>query len=325
MLSADGEKSLGVSLERDEKRTNRWRLSAERYELVRNPGRAWELPKPVQFYGFPDEAALYYQNTAFLADLELTFQDQLERVRYLGPLRSSPERLYTWTGNQPEDVGWQGAGTVAALLSSDARRFNWTEKARTKSLQAVVADWLQKLGLLTSFAVVPIAPDRDVYEVRVRTSRQSEEVMLPDVGFGVAQVLPVVVESFYAAPGAVVLMEQPEIHLHPAVQSAIADMFIAAINAREHGRRRGVQFIVESHSEHLLRRLQRRIAEQSLDHGEIALYFCEPGPKGSRIERLEVDEYGDIANWPQDFFGNEMEDVLAQARWSADRRVRAEA
>jgi predicted ATPase len=66
-LDNDGGTELAVTLARDERRTDRWRLDAANYELVRNPGRAWELPRPVQFYGFPTEAVLYYQNTAFFS------------------------------------------------------------------------------------------------------------------------------------------------------------------------------------------------------------------------------------------------------------------
>lgn len=92
-LDSDKGTLLTVALNRDPRRPSRWRLEAENYDLVRNPGRAWELPRPIQFYGFPSEAAVYYQNSAFLADLELALEQQLERVSYLGPIRSPPERL----------------------------------------------------------------------------------------------------------------------------------------------------------------------------------------------------------------------------------------
>ena len=119
-LESDSGTELAVTMARDEKRPNRWRLDAENYELVRNPGRAWELPKPVQFYGFPNEAALYFQNTVFLSDLELALEEQLTRISYLGPIRSAPERLYTWSGAVPEDVG--NRGVVRDPSSSRCKR-----------------------------------------------------------------------------------------------------------------------------------------------------------------------------------------------------------
>ena len=192
------------------------------------------MPKPVKFYGFPQEVSLYYQNALFLADLELALEEQLNRLSYLGPLRSRPERLYSWSTGEPEDVGWQGQSTIQAILAASERRLNWREKSRRTPFQVVIAQWLQRMGLVHSFAVVPIAPDRDEYEVTVRASRRSADVKLTDVGFGVSQVLPVIVQSFYAPSNSTVgLMEQPEIHLHPSVQAALGDMMIAAITARE--------------------------------------------------------------------------------------------
>jgi predicted ATPase len=137
---------------------------------------------------------------------------------------------------------------------------------------------------------------------------EAETVLLPDVGFGVSQVLPVVVQCFYTQANSTVILEQPEIHLHPAVQSELADLFVEAIRAREGGSPRNVQLLVESHSEHFLRRLQRRIADETIDASEVALYFCVSTPEGASIRELEVDELGNIRNWPRDFFGDQMDD-----------------
>lgn len=159
----------------------------------------------------------------------------------------------------------------------------------------------------------------------VRTHSGSEPVRITDVGFGVSQVLPVVVQAFYAEPRSTVLIEQPELHLHPAVQADLGDLFAASVTAREEGEERGVQLIVESHSEHLLRRLQRLIAEEEISADQIALYFCYTGPNGSVIDRLEVDTYGNILNWPPDFFGDELEDLAVQAQAGMQRKMRLKA
>jgi hypothetical protein len=321
-LDSEQGAELVVTLSRDEKRSDRWRLDAQNYDLVRNLGRAWELPRPVQFYGFPNEAVLYYQNTGFFSELELALEGQLDRVSYLGPLRVPPERLYTWSGAIPEDVGWQGQNAVQAILAARDRRLNWRPKARGVGFEEVIARWLKEMGLIESFRVASIAPDREEFEVRVRSSPRAEEVKLTDIGFGVSQVLPVIVQAFYAPSNSTVLMEQPEIHLHPRVQSALADLFIAAISAREEGKPRQVQLLVESHSEHLLRRLQRRIAEEKLSENQVALYFCYPGAGGAQIDQLEIDAYGNILNWPPDFFGDELEDVAVQAEVGMQRKLR---
>lgn len=324
LLNRDGATELVVRYEREPKRPDRWKIAAENYKLVRTPGRAWELPKPVQFYGFPNEATAYFQNSAFLGDLELAFEAMLESVHYLGPLRDPPKRLYFWTGTIPEEVGWRGEYAVQAILAGADRRFNWKPKAKTRSLEETVASWLSRLGLATSFEVSEIAPGRSEYEVRVQARRRSPTVQLTDVGFGVSQVLPVIAQMFYAAPGSILLVEQPEMHLHPRAQSELGDLLIEAVTARENAADRNIQLIVESHSEHLLRRIQRRVAEGGIAPEKVALYFCQPGSSGSVIQRLELDEYGDILNWPEEFFGDELGDLLIQTREGMQRKLRTE-
>jgi predicted ATPase len=116
-----------------------------------------------------------------------------------------------------------------------------------------------------------------------------------------------------------VIFEQPEIHLHPKVQSDLADVFVDAIHAREDGLDRHVQFIIESHSEHFLRRLQRRIAEEALKPEDAALYFVHTDAAEARIEALDVDSFGNIKNWPENFFGDEMADLVARTDAQAKR------
>ncbi|MGH8030457.1 MAG: AAA family ATPase, partial [Arenimonas sp.] len=103
----------------------------------------------------------------------------------------------------------------------------------------------------------------------------------------------------YSVPeGSTVILEQPEIHLHPLAQAHLADVIINATL------RRRVQVIVESHSEHLLLRLQRRIAEGTLRQADVRLYFCDAPQGVSQLTPLDLDPLGTIRNWPQDFMGD---------------------
>lgn len=300
-----------------------YRLDFSNYKPVRNQGRGWGLPAPIRFYGFPNEAIGYYQNTGFVADLALALEQQLKQIHYLGPLRGYPSRSYVWSGEVPEHVGWRGERAVEALLAARDRRINVGYKKKTYDFVTTIARWLREMGLIESFSVRPIAEHRKEYEVRVKTVGSPHEVSLTDVGFGVSQVLPVVVESFYAPANSTLIFEQPEIHLHPKVQVAMADLFIEATLAREGGKDRNIQFIVESHSEHFLRRLQRRIAEERLKPTEVAIYYCERGNQGALLRELKPDEYGRIQDWPRDFFGDIGEEVESQTRQMLVRMARS--
>jgi len=110
--------------------------------------------------------------------------------------------------------------------------------------------------------------------------------------FGISQVLPALVQAFYCPEGSMVWMEQPEIHLHPQVQAELADVFISAVHAYEHSRPRNVQLIIETHSEHFLNRLQRRIAEETIKPSEMAIYFAQATSTGAELEELTVNKYG---------------------------------
>ena len=289
-----------------------------RFEFVSRSGMPrFQITPPVKCYGFPDRARLRYLNAEFLSDLELALEDRLENVYYLGPLRAHPQRTYTWTGSQPYDMGRAGEYAIGAILTARERRqmIILGNGMRRATLEEYVAHWLKELGLIHDFHVERIAEDSQLYRVKVRKSPDAVETLITDVGFGVSQVLPALVLCFYAPAGSTVILEQPEIHLHPLAQAGLAD---ALIDARQ---KRGVQIIVESHSEHLLRRLQRRISEETISQDDVGLHFCSQDGGGvSQIEKLELDEFGNIANWPTNFFGDQFGEIAAMSEASMKRR-----
>ena len=270
-------------------------------------GRRWPLPAPAKCYGFPDQVRAYYKNAGFLSDLELAFEEQLRQVYYLGPLRAYPERSYTWSGAPPSDMGQAGEQAVHAILSSrdKGEKISQGRGKPRVSLEEYVAEWLKRLGLIAEFQVEPVAEGSQIFQVKVRKVAGGAESLITDVGFGVSQILPVIVLCFYVPEGSTVILEQPEIHLHPAVQANLADALIDAY------RKRGVQIIVESHSEHFLRRLQRRIADETLSKDDVALYFCEANERGSTLKPLDIDIFGNVINWPPEFFGDPFAEIAS--------------
>jgi predicted ATPase len=283
------------------------KASGGTFKFVRTPGRAWQLPGPIKSYAFPDQARTYFQNASFLADLERAFERQLDSLYYLGPLREFPKRDYTWARTRPIDVGVRGEKVIdailAATLAGEKRNLSW--KGRLKSFQEIVAHWLAEMGLIYDFSVKEIAKGSNFYQALVRSRDGGPYVALTDVGFGVSQVLPVIVLLYYVPEGSTIVLEQPEIHLHPSAQSVLADLII---NVAE---RRNLQVIIETHSEHLLLRLQRRIAEEEFDSELVALFYSEAKGPESTLVPIELDDLGQLSEWPENFMGDALGETLA--------------
>jgi predicted ATPase len=242
-------------------------------------------------------------------------------------LRIHSKRTYQWSGDTPEGVGQLGENTIAAILAAqnEGRMLNRGPKRPRQPFTEFIASWLKDLGVIHSFVVKPVAEGRKEYEVLVKTHAKAPEVKITDVGFGVSQVLPVLVQAFYCPPNSTVWMEQPEIHLHPQVQAELADVFISATHAREESGPRNVQLIIESHSEHFLNRLQRRIAEGVITPDDVAIYFCKKTGSATELEPLELNMFGDIENWPENFFGDEMADLTARTVAAGKRQQQGKA
>lgn len=309
-------------LERSEKERSKFRLrssGADGFKFVRTPGRAWSLPGPMKAYQFPDQARTYFQNAGFLADLEFTLEEKLDNLFHLGPLRDDPRRDYTWTRSTPDDVGERGEDAIAAIIAAQDRgeTRNLKPKAKRRPFSQMVAYWLREMGLIHSFEVVEIAPGSNRWQAKVRTHKNSSEVLLTDVGFGVSQVLPVITLLYYVPEGSTVILEQPEIHLHPLAQAGLADVIV---NVAMHRR---VQVIVESHSEHLLLRLQRRIAEKVISSADVKLYFCDASKGFSVAEPLQLDLLGNIENWPDKFMGDAFTETAKAELARIKRRARS--
>jgi len=235
------------------------------------------------------------------------FEDLIKLLHYLAPLRQSPKRTYLWTGSAPQTILPSGENTVPALIVA---------QRKGDPLPQQVSEWLVKLGLAQKLNIEAIDQDKRFYRTRIDIDNTSND--LTDVGFGVSQVLPVLTMLFFVPEGSIVLIEQPELHLHPSAQAQLADLFLEVAEKRK------LQLIIESHSEHLLRRLQRRIAEP--EHAfatteNIKAYFCEPSDDGSKIKPVEINPYGQITNWPANFFGDISGDLEAMMDAGTQRRI----
>ncbi|MEO5367274.1 MAG: DUF3696 domain-containing protein [Magnetococcus sp. WYHC-3] len=320
-LLEDKETMLTIGMERKSGTRSEYKVDATDYTLKRKQGRVWYPGSPVRFYGFPDEVVAYHQNADFVQSLNLHHEKLHRSICYLGPLRTKAERLYSWTGMEPESVGYAGENTVAAILAARKRKISLGNKRPAKPFEEIIALKLKEMGLIEEFNVKQISTQRHEYAVNVRAKGSCDWVDLPDVGFGISQVLPVLVQCFCAPPGSIIIMEQPEIHLHPNAQSVLADVMIDVINSRENASDRAIQLVIETHSEHFLRRMQRRIAENVVPKENISAYFANIAKTPATLEPLQIDIFGNIQNWPENFFGDEMGDIIEQGKAAMRMRM----
>ncbi len=255
-------------------------------------------------------------NAAFGEAIRL-LRRYLQRIEYVGPLRAKPERAYLSAGTPP-DIGNAGENAVPILWLEQSEKVQTKTKIGEtpveKRLVQAVKDWFEEFGIASTLHITK--PKRVIYQAELESAPGSKtRVTIADVGFGVSQLLPVIVSGLRARRDTTLIFEQPEIHLHPKLQAKLADFFICLIEL-------GKRVIVETHSEHLINMLRLRIAEDKTDRlqkrvgilfvrsseRETALgHTLESGRRGSNIEHLQVDEYGNITNWPPDFFPEQSE------------------
>ena len=242
-------------------------------------------------------------------DISLAIDSELRALTYLGPLRRQPERDYVWNKAQPGKIGVDGRHAIDALMAS---AFLHKSKSPRDSTLNGVSRWLRNMNLADRLKVHQVGHSNR-YEVVVDSHGVSAN--LRDVGIGVSQVLPVLTVAFFAPPGSTVVLEEPEIHLHPLAQSLLAELFA------EVSRERRIQFIVETHSEHLFRRMQTLIARRIIKPGHCAMYFVEKDKEGSHLRELALDDYGRVEDWPDQFFGDALGETAEQARLMFERRM----
>ncbi|WP_200248875.1 AAA family ATPase [Lamprobacter modestohalophilus] len=246
-------------------------------------------------------------------DISLSIRRELEQIAYLGPLRRPPQRDYVWNKTRPGVMEPDGNRVVDLLFSSAFSRSKQTEDC---CIIDEVSTWLNRMGLAERLE--PIQVGRSTrYEIVVH--RDGVAANLRDVGIGISQVLPVLALAFFAPVGATIILEEPEIHLHPLAQSVLAELFV------EVSRQRRVQFIIETHSEHLFRRLQTLIAKQETTADQCRLYFVDRQGPDAALQSLELDEFGRISHWPDKFFGDALGETREQARLMFERLQRQQA
>lgn len=237
-------------------------------------------------------------------------------IKYLGPLRKAPQVLYD-PRLRDLDLGLSGEYTAAILHANAAHRvvpISATSEERV-SLSSEVNRWLQEFGLASE----ALLSDRGRLGIGLQIAPLDthQPVDLTSVGVGVSQILPVIVLCLLSEPGDLVILEQPELHLHPALQQQLGDFLLDCA-------RSGRQLLVETHSEHLVNRVRRRIADPSgVDEGTVGLLFAEKQDGITTFRHAPIDRFGGSeTEWPAGFFDVSAREAQALVSTSLTKRYR---
>ncbi|WP_246545471.1 AAA family ATPase [Pelotalea chapellei] len=270
--------------------------------------------RPIRSFAFsPAAIERLKEDGSRIAEIGPQLLDELSRIIYLGPVRRLAQRDYIWNGRMPTTIGDDGNKAVEALIASGVAG-NLAAKKRKPAppearLIVETGNWLKRMELADELSVKQLGSST---RCELMIKRDGETSNIKDVGVGVSQVLPVIVAALHAEPGHIVIIEEPESHLHPLAESLLAELFATV------SKERGVQFIIETHSEHLFRRMQTLIAKKDVTTPHCAMYFVERDGKQAKLLELIADEVGRIKNWPKNFFG----DALGESRLQAELAIK---
>ena len=240
--------------------------------------------------------------------------------QYVGPLREDPKPLYPIgkSGNR-KDVGTKGEQVAHVLHLFGHESIEYIsahaldeigKKPLSKRIQLIdaVNEWLTYLGVADR--IDPGDPGKLGYALKIMPKAQKFALDLTQVGVGASQVLPILTAGLIANPGTTLVFEQPELHLHPRVQSRLADFFVALMLC-------GKQVIVETHSEYIINRLRYRsvVAEGNSVASQVGILFFENESGTTNVRNVQMNEYGYIGEWPKGFFdeGDELAAAILQA------------
>lgn len=229
-------------------------------------------------------------------------QTLFSRYSYIGPLREEASRRYVYE-DEITEIGLKGENSAYLYITEHEEKLNnhyfYNEdhsgfKKKDMTVGNAVDEWLKVMGI-EGFG--PLVKDEMIH-LNLKANRFDDtQVNIADVGFGISQIFPIVLEGLRMSRQQTLLLEQPEIHLHPKLQMQMADYFLSLALSQKN-------VIVETHSEHIVNRLVRRIVEDENDKIQdlIAIYFVQSSEDGAKIQSIEIDPYQGVVNWPKDFF-----------------------
>lgn len=259
---------------------------------------------PVDFFSitFSDEREeVAYSN---LRKALRDFHYLLQGFSYIGPLRHAHKVESFYFGDDIIDIGNSGENAPFLFLKDknkllidhwfyDKKNDSFSSKLSV-SLEDAFNEWFYLMEIEGFKGVV----NNRIINLSLNANKYDDtKIDISQVGFGISQMFPIVLEGLRMEKGNTLLLEQPEIHLHPNLQMKMADYFISLALS-------GKKIMAETHSDHIINRLVRRIVEDENYNLKdlIGIYFIKPSENGAIYEEVIIDENKGITNWPTNFF-----------------------
>lgn len=228
-------------------------------------------------------------------------------VKQIRPLRGPIPRYHILGRIQSTGMGAEGEALLRTLRSRvPVQRHSYP-------LIDALNDWMaNRLGMVKKVSLDMIDKEGGAVASLVADEKKGVDgVNMANMGEGLSQILPVLSKVLGADYDDCVIVQQPEIHLHPALQAELGDLFIEnLVGGNVH------QIIVETHSEHLLLRLRRRVAEKKLTPDMVAVLYVERVGDWSQIRRLNLGADGHFDFWPEGFFEQDVEEAYQLSKAS---------
>jgi predicted ATPase len=230
-----------------------------------------------------------------------------KEMEYIGAMRLPPSRTYLYSGERRVKVGSNGNNAIN-ILSMDSLRSG----RKSKNIKEKVVNWLNKSEIASNIKINELS-DR-YYEIQLQHPKTKEFQNFADVGYGTSQVIPVLIAGYNLEREGIFMVEEPEIHLHPKAQSELGEFFFDLY-------KQGIQSIVETHSEHLILRMQQLVASKKISKEDVVFYYIYAKDNKKVVHELSLDEKGKfIQDWPEGFFPERLEETkkLAKLRYTED-------
>lgn len=242
------------------------------------------------------------------------------KIRYLGPLRADPQAVQRFAlSSEPDDVGSKGESAAVAYDANQNAPIQWYNPVHNEiernTLEVALNTWVSYLGVANGVKTEMAGQSGVSWRIVHMEGRKA--LPLTAVGVGVSQILPILVMGLLAPVNTLLLIEQPELHLHPSVQARLGDFFMSLAKC-------GKQCLIETHSENLVSQLRYHIVQAGgQKNSDCLIYFVDQDQQGAtRFNPIEISPKGNILNWPDGFFDETMlqEDRIV----AAERKKRAQ-